>query len=139
MRLALQTDYALRTLMYLATRQRRATVAEVALFYQISEPHIAKVVNRLSRLSYIRSVRGVGGGIELAREASRISLGEVVREFEGNLHLLECVGTDDVCVIQKNCKLRNVLAHAEQLQVEYLNGVTLQDVIPGSVAAGKLR
>ncbi len=42
MRLSLQTDFALRTLLYLATRTDRATVAEVAEFYQISAPISAK-------------------------------------------------------------------------------------------------
>ena len=64
MKLTTQTDFAVRTLMYLATVQRRATAAEVAALYGVSGNHMAKVVNLLSRLGYIRSVRGAGGGIE---------------------------------------------------------------------------
>lgn len=130
MRLALQSDYALRTLMYLASRNERATVAEVATFYGISTAHVAKVVNQLARLSYIRSIRGIGGGIELTRAAEDISIGEVVATFEGNMHLLECVGMDGVCVIEEFCKLKRVLSEAERIQVEYLNGVSLADVVP---------
>ena len=130
MRLALQTDYALRTLMYLGVRGDRATVDEVAGFYGISAAHVAKVVNQLARMGYVRGIRGVGGGIELSRRPEDVSLGQVILAFEGDLHLLECVGTEDVCAIQPFCKLRGVLAEAERLQLEYLNGVTLRDVIP---------
>ena len=130
MQLTIQTDYALRTLMYLASRDDRATVAEVATLFDISANHVAKVVNQLSRLGYIRSVRGLGGGIELAVPLDEIRLGEVIERFEGNLHLLECVGTEGVCVIQPFCKLKGVLAEAERLQREYLNSVTLADVAP---------
>ena len=130
MQFSLQTDYALRTLMLLASRKERSTVAGVAAFFGISEPHVAKVVNQLARLGYIRSIRGAGGGIELTKDPRTISVGEVVLSFEGNLHLLECVGTDNVCKIQSYCKLRNVLAHAEKLQLDYLNSVHLSDVIP---------
>ncbi|WP_417398148.1 RrF2 family transcriptional regulator [Gimesia chilikensis] len=130
MQLTIQTDYALRTLMYLASRDDRATVAEVAALYDISANHVAKVVNQLSRFGYIRSVRGLGGGIELAVPLDEIRLGEVIERFEGNLHLLECVGTEGVCVIQPFCKLKGVLAEAERLQREYLNSVTLADVAP---------
>jgi Rrf2 family transcriptional regulator, nitric oxide-sensitive transcriptional repressor len=132
MRLSLQTDYALRTLMFLASRKtpKRATIAEVARFFKISVPHVAKVVNLLARLEYVRSVRGIGGGIELGRTPAEIRVGEVVLAFEGNVHLLECVGTDKVCIIQDHCKLRNVLAKAERLQLDYLNQVRLADVIP---------
>jgi Rrf2 family nitric oxide-sensitive transcriptional repressor len=132
MRLGLHTDYALRTLMYLAGRKQRASVAEVAAFYAISKDHMAKVVQSLARHGYVRSIRGAGGGIEIARRPEEIRIGDVIREFEGNLHLLECVGVENVCVIQPGCKLRKVLAEAERLQVEYLNGVRLSDVVrPG--------
>ena len=130
MRLALQTDYALRTLMYLATREARATIDEVAGFFGISRAHVAKVVNQLSRLGFVRSIRGVGGGIELTRPPSAIVVGEVISAFEGNMHLLDCTGSEGVCLIESFCKLKKVFAEAEQIQIKYLNGVTLDQVIP---------
>jgi Rrf2 family nitric oxide-sensitive transcriptional repressor len=135
-RLSLQTDYALRTLMYLASRPGRTTVQAIADFFQISAPHVAKVVNLLSRLGFVRSIRGAGGGIELARSAEEIRVGEVIQASEGNLQLLECVGTDKVCIIQPHCKLRGVLAHAERIQQAYLNSVRLCDVLPIDPPAG---
>lgn len=130
MRLALQTDYALRTLMYLGSRPGRATVVEVADFYHISAAHVAKAVQQLGRLGYLRTVRGIGGGIELARTPESIRLGEVILVFEGNMHLLECVGATGVCVIESFCKLKSVLARAERVQMDFLNGTTLADVLP---------
>jgi Rrf2 family nitric oxide-sensitive transcriptional repressor len=147
MRLALHTDYALRTLIYLAGRPGRATVDQVAEFYRISGHHVAKVVQQLARQGYVRSVRGVGGGLELARPPEDIRLGDVIEACEGSPHLLECVGTDDVCIIQPACKLRRVLAEAERVQRDYLNSVRLSDVVRPAgglkefrlLPAGKLR
>ncbi len=130
MRLTMHTDFALRTLMYLATTSTRSTASQVAQLYGISQDHIAKVVNKLSRLGYVRSVRGIGGGIELARDPDDIRLGEVIEAFEGNMHLLECVATENVCAIESFCKLKGVLAQAERVQLDYLNKVTLADVAP---------
>jgi Rrf2 family nitric oxide-sensitive transcriptional repressor len=127
--LSLQTDYALRILIYLAGRPERTQIGQVAGFYRISVHHVAKVANQLARWGYLRSVRGIGGGIELARRPEDIRVGEVVQASEGKLHLLECVGTENVCVIQPACKLRGVLARAEQLQMDYLNSVRLSDVV----------
>lgn len=133
MKLALQTDYALRALLYLATEEGRTTVGELAAFYGISVNHLGKVVHQLGRLGFVRNVRGPGGGIELARDAAGISVGEVVRDFEGrNIHLLECVDRSGVCVIQPGCALRGVLAEAERRQMEYLDGVTLASLRPVS-------
>jgi Rrf2 family nitric oxide-sensitive transcriptional repressor len=50
--------------------------------------------------------------------------------FEGNLHLLACVATDQVCSIESFCKLKGALAEAERVQLDYLNSVTLADVAP---------
>jgi Rrf2 family transcriptional regulator, nitric oxide-sensitive transcriptional repressor len=130
MQLTTQTDYALRTLMYLTARTGRATVAEVSSLFGISSHHVAKVVNQLSRFGFIRSVRGLGGGIELARRPGEIRLGDVIERFEGNLHLLDCIDTENVCAIQSFCKLKPVLAEAERIQLEYLNSVTLADISP---------
>lgn len=130
MQLTTQTDYALRTLMFLATRTERATIADVASLFGISVNHVAKVVNLLGRYGYLRSIRGIGGGIELAQDPEDIRIGEVIERMEGDLHLLSCVGTDDSCLIHSFCKLKGVLAEAERLQKEYLNSVTLADVVP---------
>lgn len=130
MKLATQTDYALRTLMFLATRETRAHVADIANLFGISVNHVAKVVNLLAREGYITSTRGVGGGIELAGHPEDISIGAVVALVERDMHLLSCVGSDDTCVIHSFCRLKGVLAEAERIQREYLDSVTLADVIP---------
>jgi Rrf2 family transcriptional regulator, nitric oxide-sensitive transcriptional repressor len=124
-----QTDYGLRTLMFLATRRGRANVADVAAIFGISVHHVAKVVNLLARSGYVRSVRGIGGGIELAASPEEIRLGDVVLKFQ-SLHLLQCIDTSDVCAIQSFCKLKGILAEAERIQLEYLNSVTLADIVP---------
>ena len=129
MRLALHTDFALRTLMFLAGRDGRANIAEVADFFGISKDHLAKVAQRLAREGFIRSIRGIGGGLELARPADDISIGDVIERFEGTLHLLDCVAIDNVCRIQPGCQLRSVLAEAERIQTEYLQSIRLSDVV----------
>jgi Rrf2 family nitric oxide-sensitive transcriptional repressor len=129
-RFSLQTDYALRTLMYLAARRERATIEDVATLFGISKTHVAKVVNQLARLGYVRSVRGIGGGIELCRDPADVSVGEIVVAFEGSLHLLDCVAMENVCSIERFCKLKGVLAEAERRQLEYLSNVKLADILP---------
>jgi Rrf2 family nitric oxide-sensitive transcriptional repressor len=130
MRLTTYTDYALRTLMFLASSGERGTVADVANLFGISASHVAKVVNQLARLGYVRSIRGIGGGIELARPPEAIRLGTLIESLEGNMHLLECVDADNLCAIQPFCRLKGVLAEAERLQMEYLNTLTLLDIVP---------
>lgn len=129
MRLSLHTDYGLRVLMYLAGEAERGKVAEIAEFFDISRDHVAKVVQTLSRLGFVRSVRGIGGGVELARDPSKITIGDVISQLQGGMHLLDCVvAEENICVIQPRCRLKGVLAKAEQIQMDYLNSVRLSDV-----------
>jgi Rrf2 family nitric oxide-sensitive transcriptional repressor len=139
MRLSLQTDYALRTLMFLATRSGRTTVADVAGFFGISAHHVGKVVHQLGRLGYVINHRGPSGGIALARQPGAITVGRVVQDFEGNMHLLDCVGAPDQCVIQAGCTLRRVLNEAERIQMNYLDSVTLESLLPVSLDLGSFK
>ena len=129
MRLSLHTDYALRTLMYLSGIKQRATTGQIAEFFGISKDHLAKVVQRLTRLGWVRTVRGIGGGLELAVQPESITVGEVIEKLEGSPQLLQCVTSPaQICVIQSSCRLRHVLAEAERIQMEYLRSVTLSDI-----------
>lgn len=139
MRLALHTDYALRTLLYLAGNPGRANAGAVAEFYRISKDHVAKVVQTLARQGYVRSIRGIGGGIELAKKPEEIRVGQVILDCEGNMHLLDCVGIENVCVIQPGCKLKSVLAKAERIQMEYLQSVKLSDLLTPGVTLLQIR
>ena len=91
MRLPLHTDFALRLLIYLEVRgDVLVTTAEVAQAYGISRHDLAKVVQDLTALSYVESVRGGKGGIRLAETAERINIGAVVRHFISSSVLIEC-------------------------------------------------
>jgi Rrf2 family nitric oxide-sensitive transcriptional repressor len=77
--------------------------------------------------------------MELARPADQITVGEVIRASEGPMQLLDCVTTEDLCVIQGRCKLRNVLDQAERLQTDYLQSIRLCDILPFDPAKRKAK
>lgn len=129
-RLNLSTDYALRTLLYLASRpEQQASVREVSEFYDISSDHVSKVVQRLAHAGLLRAGRGRGGGLRLGRSTAQINVGEVVELFEGPVALLECVSTEGVCVIQPGCRLRHVLDQAGARLIQELKQVTLEELV----------
>ncbi|MAK23343.1 MAG: Rrf2 family transcriptional regulator [Alcanivorax sp.] len=130
MQLTTHTDYSLRLLIYLGLSRDKApaTVQEIALSYGISANHIAKVAQTLTRLGYVKSLRGRGGGLVLAGDPERISVGEVVRQTE-NLKLLECFGENSSCPIDPACTLKKVLGRAQEAFLQVLDGYTLAELI----------
>jgi Rrf2 family nitric oxide-sensitive transcriptional repressor len=125
MRLTTLTDYALRLLIHLAVKpDGRATIAEVARAYAISEAHLMKVTHQLGRAGFVATLRGRGGGIALARPPAEISAGAVVRAMEPDLALVPCMAGGD-CAIAPCCRLARALAEARDAFLGVLDGTSL--------------
>lgn len=130
MRLTAYTDYTLRTLIYLAIRApRRATIAEIAQRYAISEAHLTKVVHQLGLAGDIVTVRGKGGGVRLRRPAEEINLGALVRRTEPDLALVACFSDEAGCAIGPACTLRTALHAALAAFLAVLDRSTLADLV----------
>ncbi len=133
MQLTRYTDYSLRTLLYLHSldNDKTVTINEVADFYNISRNHLMKVAYNLSQKGYVKSIRGKGGGIKLARPGSEITVGQVVRDMEPNLHVAECFDQDakTPCTIISNCALIPVLHEATNLFMSALDRYTLETLM----------
>jgi Rrf2 family transcriptional regulator, nitric oxide-sensitive transcriptional repressor len=124
------TDYTLRTLIYLALQpDRLATIADIAGAYDISTNHLMKVVHQLSVAGDIATTRGRRGGLRLARPASAINIGEVVRRTEPDMALVACFDTAQGCVIQSCCVLQRALTDALGAFVTVLDRYTLADLV----------
>lgn len=96
MRLTNYSDYALRSLIYLAIKpepQMLANISDIANSYDISKSHLTKIIHQLGQLGYIESVRGKNGGIRLARAPKDINLGVLIKQIEPDFELVECFDT----------------------------------------------
>jgi Rrf2 family nitric oxide-sensitive transcriptional repressor len=130
MRLTYLTDYSLRVLMYVgAVPDRLVTIQEIAQGYGISENHLMKVVHGLAQHGFIETVRGRGGGFRLARSASDITVGAVIRAVEEDFALVECFRTDNTCRITEVCRLKRALQKALGAYFEVLENCTLADLV----------
>jgi Rrf2 family nitric oxide-sensitive transcriptional repressor len=140
MQLTLHTDYALRVLIYL-TQQREdlATISEISDFYKISRNHLVKVVHHLAGSGFIQTTRGKHGGMKLAREPMRISIGDVVRKMEPNFDIVECFDkASPDCVVTSVCKLKSVLQQAGEEFLGVLDGFSLADAVEQSEVTAQL-
>ena len=131
MRLTMFTDYSLRVLMHVASAPAgRTTIAEIAKSFDISEHHLVKVVHRLAREGLLATTRGRKGGLELARPADEINVGEVVRRTERGDIPAECFDSDhNKCVLTGRCHLERALGEALEAFYKVLDRHTLADIV----------
>lgn len=135
MRLTAYTDYALRVLMQVALREGELVqIAEIAERFGISRNHLTKVVHHLGSRGFLITQQGRHGGMRLARPAHKITVGEVVREFEPDFRLVECFESATAnCRIQSACVLKDVFGDALELFLGHLDGVSVAELVkPGN-------
>lgn len=131
MRLTRYSDYALRVLLYLAANpERLSTINEIASYHAISRNHLMKVVHQLGSLGYIDTLRGKGGGIRLAHKPSEIVIGDVIRNTEENMEIVECFTPGNSnCIILPSCQLKSALNEALESFLATLDLYTLADFL----------
>lgn len=140
MQLTLYTDYGLRTLISLALApDARQTATSISQSYGISRNHLVKVVARLADLGYVSTTRGKGGGIRLARPPGEVSVGQVVRDLEGELGVVECLTSQGGrCTIAPSCRLKGVLSEAMLAYLAVLDRHTLADLVQQRIPMAQL-
>lgn len=131
MRITKRTNIAIRLLMYCAANPGRlVTKSEIASCCNISENHLAQVINQLSQLDILSTQRGRKGGMELARPASDIRIGDVFHHIEGALPIAECFAdADNTCPLSSACRLKLALADAAAAFYRSLDEITLDSLI----------
>ena len=118
MRLSNLADYAVVTMSHAARhcgkaalpdaenrRRGRVSAAELAAETGLPVPTVQKIVSKLTGAGLLRSVRGAGGGLQLARPAAAISVADIVEAVEGPIALTACVDGHD-CAVDHNCTVR---------------------------------
>lgn len=131
MRLTRRTNLALRALMFCGVNDGRIVrKQEVAERCNVSENHLAQVINGLARKGFITTLRGRHGGFRLARPMAQINIGHVAREFEGGVPLAECFAAGrNECPLASACRLRGALERAVAAFYETLDELTLEDMV----------
>jgi Rrf2 family protein len=135
MRITRRTDYALRALFTLVGNYGRGTIsiADLATMNDVPKRFLEQIMLDLKQAGWVNSRAGVKGGYELAKSPQEITMGQVVRYFDGVLAPIGCVSVTryEPCSQESVCKFRRVLLDVRNLTAKLLDGSTLADVFRG--------
>lgn len=132
MKISTKGRYALRLLVDLAEHQNNGYVAlkDIAERQNISKKYLEQIVPMLSRSNILRTTRGFQGGYMLAKSPDSITVGEILRLTEGSLAPVACLEREPiVCERSANCATLPVWHGLYRVITEYLDGITLQDIV----------
>lgn len=130
MKLTTKGRYAVTAMLDLALHYEKGavTLADIAQRQGISLSYLEQLFAKLRRNGLVDSVRGPGGGYNLAKEPARISVADIVVAINENIDATRCGG-------EKNCHGDEAcLTHQlwEDLSVQiynFLNGISLGDLV----------
>lgn len=145
MKLSKKGEYALRSLINLglAAEAGRSLVqvSELAESDQMPIKFLEQIVQALKEAGMVESVRGKFGGYRLAKSASEITIGTVIRLIDGPLAPIGCVSQTAyekcTCPDEEHCGLRMLMLDVRNAIAGILDRYTLADVV--GITLRKLR
>jgi Rrf2 family protein len=133
MRISKKAEYALRALVTIARQNKSWRIEELSARENIPIKYLEQILLALRHAGILTSKRGVGGGYALVRAASRISVGEIIRIFDGPVAPVPCAisGTAERCSCPdpRYCAVRLVMTEITRDLTEALNERTIDEMV----------
>jgi Rrf2 family protein len=137
MKLSRKSDYALRALMSLVGNHGRGPVSirELAEASDMPRKFLEHIMLEMKLRGWVNSIAGRDGGFVLAVEPEDLSMGQVVRHFDGQLAPITCVSTThyEPCSQEGTCRFRRVLLDIRNYIARMMDGATLAHVYAGAI------
>jgi len=130
MKLSTRARYALRMMVEIAVRPGTDPVSLglVAENTKLSKRYLDQLALALKTSSLMRSMRGRGGGYQLARPAEQISVGQIIEAAIGPINVVECVRCPEICLKSDYCECRWVYERINNAIGKVLNGMSLAEL-----------
>ncbi len=134
MKLSTRSRYGARILVDLArlNDQGPVQIGEISKRQDISVKYLEQLIRPLKQASMVTSVRGPKGGHLLAKKPEEITLGQIVRLFEGQSELVECISHPEKCSMSDDCQVRLAWKDATRVLYEKLDSTTISDLMKGN-------
>lgn len=139
MRISTKGRYALRMLIDLAKHNDGDFVAlkEIAYRQGISKKYLEQIVPLLNKSDILQRNRGYQGGYRLAKEPKYYTVGDILRITEGNLAPVACLEQEpNMCERCGDCVTLPLWQGLNRVINEYLDGITLQDLLDWEIERG---
>lgn len=129
--------YALRMIVDLAEHMGEGyvTLKDVAERQGISKKYLEQIVAALNKGDILQANRGFSGGYKLKKSPDQLTVGEILRQTEGNMASTACAA-GGVCERSSECATIFVWQGLDKVINEYLDNITVQDILDRQSCGG---
>jgi Rrf2 family iron-sulfur cluster assembly transcriptional regulator len=138
MRLTTKGRFAVTAMIDLALRQSTGpvTLAAISQRQQISLSYLEQLFGKLRRHELVESTRGPGGGYTLGRKISDITVADIIVSVDEPIDATHCGGKENCLGDAGRCMTHELWASLNQRMVEFLDSVTLDQLVQEQLAKG---
>lgn len=131
MKLSTKSRYSARILIELARHRKESPLqtSRISTKQHIPMKYLEQLITELRKEGFIQSFRGPKGGHRLAVDPSKISLGQIVRMFEGQTELVQCISDTEKCDLADECRLRAAWQEATEALYHKLDMISIESLI----------
>lgn len=120
------TDYAIRALLELMTDSGKYLSArEISQRQKIPYQFLRGIMQELLKHGYISSKEGVNGGFKLSEDPKNIKINDIVKIFQGDLQLIDCMFRKKICHNRTTCVLRKELKRIEKIIYSEFDNISI--------------
>ena len=113
--------------------QGAVQVSKIASHTKIPVKYLEQLLRTLKQAGLVKTVRGPKGGHLLVENPKGISLGKIVRMFESQTDLVECVSHPENCDMSSECLVRRAWYEATSVLYDKLDGISIADLISDKI------
>ncbi|MCX8022549.1 MAG: Rrf2 family transcriptional regulator [Syntrophorhabdaceae bacterium] len=129
-----KADYGVRCVLLLSMDgDKGANVTEIAEKMDIPKPFLAKIVQKLVKAGILKSLRGIKGGFQLAKDPKDISLFDVIEAIDGPPGMNRCAIDKKACSLSDRCPVHPVWVELRFSVEDTLKNVSFKELIERNV------
>ena len=131
MQFNITTDYAIRTVLYLAIRNEITTSKEIAEAMGIPLYYLFKITSKLVKVKLVQRFQGTKGGFKLQKAAQDITLYDIINAIESTTKINRCLEDDKYCsrFATESCPVRNFYVATQKEIENKLKSVTVAKLL----------
>jgi len=135
MRLTTKGRFAVTAMVDLAMHHGRGpvTLAEISGRQKISLSYLEQLFGKLRRHELVESVRGPGGGYNLARDMGKVTVADIILAVDEPIDATQCGGKEN-CHDDQKCITHDLWAALNDQIFNYLESVTLRHLVENQKA-----